>query len=230
MVGPHPILAAFMAGFACACFLSALPGPINLTILNQGAQRGFQWGLLIGLGAAVMDVIYCSISFTGIAPIINHGPAQMVMRILSVLFLLWLGARFLSVHIVAPPVRMENSLEQIAVRAEQNLPSRSAFVLGFGLVAGNLGVLAAWVMLSAMLMSTPAFSGRVNWVTDNLVSKLVCVTGVLLAKLLWSVIWSFLVSRWHGRITISSLLRLQRASGLCLIAAALYEGYGILRG
>ena len=45
---------------------SSIPvGPINLTILNEGAQRGFTWAMLIGLGASAMEVIYCAIAFTG---------------------------------------------------------------------------------------------------------------------------------------------------------------------
>ncbi len=40
-------------------------GPVNLTIINEAAQRGFKYAMLIGLGAATMDVIYCTIAFTG---------------------------------------------------------------------------------------------------------------------------------------------------------------------
>ena len=75
MAEAHPILVAAMAGFVCAVFFSSLPGPINLTILNEGAQRGFKWAFFIGFGAATMDVIYCAISFTGISQFIDHGLA-----------------------------------------------------------------------------------------------------------------------------------------------------------
>ena len=41
-----------LAGFFCGLIFSSIPvGPINLTILNEGAQRGFLWAMLIGLGA-----------------------------------------------------------------------------------------------------------------------------------------------------------------------------------
>ena len=62
----HSIIMAGLAGFFCSLVFSSVPvGPINLTILNEGSRRGFAWGLLIGMGAAVMEVIYCSIAFTG---------------------------------------------------------------------------------------------------------------------------------------------------------------------
>ena len=44
----HSIIMAGLAGFFCALLFSSIPvGPINLTILNEGARRGFLWGLLI---------------------------------------------------------------------------------------------------------------------------------------------------------------------------------------
>jgi threonine/homoserine/homoserine lactone efflux protein len=38
----HPILLAALAGFVTALVFSSIPvGPVNLTIINEGAQRGF---------------------------------------------------------------------------------------------------------------------------------------------------------------------------------------------
>ena len=57
MMSNHPVLFAAIAGFIFGNAFCWLPGPINLTILNEGAQRGFRWAFLIGLGAAIMDAI-----------------------------------------------------------------------------------------------------------------------------------------------------------------------------
>jgi threonine/homoserine/homoserine lactone efflux protein len=59
------ILLSALTGFFSGLLLSMPVGPVNLTIINGGAQRGFKWAVLIGLGAATMDVIYCTIAFTG---------------------------------------------------------------------------------------------------------------------------------------------------------------------
>jgi threonine/homoserine/homoserine lactone efflux protein len=72
-----PFLVAALVGFVCALFFSSIPvGPINLTILNEGARAVSNGRFFIGLGASVMDVIYCSISFTGISQFIDHGIVQ----------------------------------------------------------------------------------------------------------------------------------------------------------
>src|SRR5258705_12595993 len=60
----EPIYLAAITGFISGFLLSVPVGPINLTIMNEGARRGFLWAGLIGLGAVVMEVIYCAIAFT----------------------------------------------------------------------------------------------------------------------------------------------------------------------
>jgi threonine/homoserine/homoserine lactone efflux protein len=224
MTDPHPQLVAALAGFVCAVVFSCLPGPINLTILNEGAQRGFKWGLFIGLGATTMDVTYCSISFTGISQIIDHGFAQTMMRLLGFVFLLFLGCKFLFSNLQLNPAPLNAAIEKIEVRIERKVQPHSAFATGFVRVAANLGVLAAWVALSATLLSTKAFFSTQEWVDDTVYAKAACVAGVFTGTLLWFLFWSFLVSRGHGKFSTKSLLRLQHFSGLCLLGIALYEG------
>ena len=227
MTEADPILLAALTGFGCAICFSALPGPVNLTILNEGARRGFQWGFFIGLGAATMDVVYCSLSFTGISQLIDHGIAQTMMRVMGFVFLLFLGSKFLSTNTLEHPTRINVAIEKLEERLEQKVHPRSAYAIGLVRVAGNLGVLGAWVALSATLMSTKAFFSTQEWVDDTISAKVACVTGVLLGTLLWFLFWGFLVSRGQGRISAKSLLRLQHGSGLCLIAIAVYEGVRI---
>ena len=227
MADAHPILVAALAGFVCAVFFSSLPGPINLTILNEGAQRGFKWGFFIGLGATVMDVTYCSISFTGISQIIDHGIAQTMMRLMGFVFLLFLGFKFLFAKPVKAPTRFDLAIGKIEERIEQKVHPHSAFATGFVRVAANLGVLVAWVALSATLLSTKAFFSTQEWVDDSKPAKAACVAGVFTGALLWFLLWSFIVSRGHGKFSAKSLLRLQHVSGLCLIGTAIYEGVRI---
>src|SRR5215831_727942 len=90
-----PILLAGLTGFISGLLLSIPVGPINLTILNEGARRGFRWAALIGLGATVMEVIYCFIAFTGFASFFSRGLVKAAMELFSFVFMLFLGVKFL---------------------------------------------------------------------------------------------------------------------------------------
>ena len=218
MAETHPVLLSAISGFVCALIFSSIPvGPLNLTILNEGARRGFGWALFIGLGAAVMDTIYCGISFTGFSSFFDHGIVKAFMQVMSFVFLLFLGFKFLLAQTVKLHTRLDDASEKIEARIEQKIHPRSAFATGFIRVAANLGVLVAWVVLSASLMSH-------DWVDDSLPAKSACVAGVFVGTTLWFFILSFGVSRGHGQFDERTLLRLQHLSGLCLIVTALFEG------
>jgi threonine/homoserine/homoserine lactone efflux protein len=218
MAETHPILLAALAGLVCALIFASIPvGPINLTILNEGAQRGFLWALMIGIGASVMDAIYCGISFTGLAQFFDHGIVKAFMQVMSFVFLLFLGFKFLLAQTVKLHTKLEDASEKFEARIEQKIHPHSAFATGFIRVAFNLGVLVAWVVLAANLMAH-------DWVDEALLARAACVAGVFTGTTLWFVFLSFAVSRGHGKFSEKTLLRLQHFSGLCLIATAVFEG------
>jgi threonine/homoserine/homoserine lactone efflux protein len=228
MADAHPILVAALAGFVCAVIFASIPvGPINLTILNEGAQRGFAWAFCIGLGATVMDAIYCGVSFTGISQFLNQDFVKAIMRVASFVFLLYLGLKFLFAHAVKVATKLDAASEKLEARIEQKIHPHSAFMTGFVRVAANLGVLAAWVVLSAALMSTKAFFSDSEWVDESWSARAACVGGVFTGTVLWFLFLSFAVSRGHGKFSEKTLLRLQQFSGLCLIGTALFEGVQI---
>src|SRR5690349_11531451 len=137
-----PILAAGLTGFLSGLLLSIPVGPINLTILNEGARRGFKWAVLIGLGATAMEVIYCFIAFTGFASFFTRGYVKAAMELFSFVFMLFLGVKFLLAKSIP-------AATQIETRIEESLHPHSAFMTGFVRVMGNPGVFAFWNVLAA---------------------------------------------------------------------------------
>src|SRR5215472_11858103 len=112
-----PMLVAGLTGFLSGLLLSIPVGPINLTILNEGARRGFKWALLIGLGATTMEVIYCFIAFTGFASFFTKGYVKAAMELFSFVFLLFLGFKFLfaktaRMHLGAAADKLEERIGQ----------------------------------------------------------------------------------------------------------------------
>src|SRR5450432_4498890 len=104
MLDLPPIFVATLAGFLSGLLFSSIPvGPINLTILNEGARRGFRWAMLIGLGASAMEVIYCSIAFTGFSSFFGIRVVKASMEVFTFVFLLFIGSKFLTAKTVTVP-------------------------------------------------------------------------------------------------------------------------------
>ncbi len=212
------ILLAGLTGFISGLLVSVPVGPINLTIMNEGARRGFYWAMMIGLGATAMEVIYCFIAFTGFASFFSRGYIKAAMQLFSFAFMLFLGIKFLFAKSTAhTPVDLGPAAEKIEGELEARLKPHSAFMIGFVRTMGNLGVLVFWLILGANFISH-------EWVTPDWPGKLACVTGVALGVGVWFLGLSWAVSLGHGKFSEKTLLRMERFSGVGLLVLAFVHG------
>ena len=217
-----PIVLAGLTGFLSGLLLSIPVGPINLTILNEGARRGFKWAALIGLGATVMEVIYCFIAFTGFASFFTKGYVKAAMELFSFVFLLFLGIKFLTAKSVqTAAVRLGAVADRFETRVGERLQPHSAFMTGLVRVMGNVGVLVFWIILAANFISR-------EWVTPDWPGKLACVTGVALGTGGWFIGLSWIVSLGHGKFSEERLLKMEHYSGAGLLILALIHGLTII--
>lgn len=217
------MVVAALTGFVTGWLLSIPVGPINLTILNEGARRGFKWAVMIGLGATAMELIYCFIAFTGFASFFSSGYMKPAMELFSFVFVLFLGVKFLMARSVqVPVVKLGAAADRIQQRVGERLHPHSAFMIGLVRVLGNVGVLVFWIFLAGLFISR-------EWVSPDWPGKLACVAGVGLSTGLWFVGLSWLVSRGHGKWSQQTLLRIEHVSGLCLLIVALVHGAIIVK-
>ena len=219
-----PILLSALTGFLSGMLLSIPIGPVNLTIINEGTRRGFLRALLVGLGAATMDVIYCTIAFTGFSSFFKIRIVKTSMEVFTFVFLLFLGVKFLSAKTVTAPTRLGAAASRIEERIGEKLHPHSAFMMGFVRVLGNLGVLLFWIVAAAYFMSHEAYFTSYEWVEDTIAAKAAFITGVALGANLWFLALSYMSSRGQGRLSERTLLRMEHFSGICLIVLGLYYG------
>lgn len=220
-----PILAAALTGFLSGLLLCIPVGPINLTIINEGTRHGFLRGLMIGLGASLMEVIYCTLAFTGFASFFSRGYVKAAMELISFVFLLYLGLRFLLARSVNEPqiLPAQSHLgERLERRIEEKLHPHSAFWMGFVRVLANPGVLVFWIILAANFVSR-------EWVdTDYPGARTACILGVAAGTSLWFAGLSWAVSLGQKRLSERTLLLLERGSGVVLLGLALAHGGHII--
>ncbi|MDB6064488.1 MAG: Lysine exporter protein [Pedosphaera sp.] len=205
-----PILIAALTGFIWGLFLSIPVGPVNLTIINEGARRGFKHAVLIGIGASLMEVIYCSIAFTGFASFFTQGYIKSAMEVFSFAFMVFLGIKYVTAKSVPAAGRLEMSVEE-------RLHPHSAFMTGFVRTMGNPGVLLGWIILGGNFISH-------DWVKPNLESKGACILGVALGTSLWFFGLSYAVSLGHKKFSEKTLLWMERGSGIGLLVFGLAQG------
>ena len=217
MEGMPPILLAGLTGGLFGLLLSIPVGPVNLTILNEGARYGFKRAALIGLGASFMEVVYCFIAFTGFAAFFTRGYIKAAMEMFSFVFMLFLGIKFMMTKTTKVSIPLGGAANKLEARIEGRLKPRSAFMIGLVRVMGNVGVLVFWVVLAANFIAR-------DWVTPDWPGKLACVAGVALGTSFWFLVLSYGASRGHGRFSEKTMLRMEHFSGIGLLALALAHG------
>jgi L-lysine exporter family protein LysE/ArgO len=203
-------LVAALTGFVSGFLVSIPVGPINISIVNEGARRGFIWAFLIGLGATIMEVIYCAIAFAGFTQLFDSRVIKATMELVSFLLMLFLGVKYLLAHSLPATTRSVESIEH-------RLHPHTAFWTGFVRCLGNPGVLLFWITISATFISH-------DWMDDTWQSKGICLLGVTLGCFSWFTLLSFLVSRGHGRFSTNTLLRMSQFSGATLLIVSLVMG------
>lgn len=226
MSGPSPIVAAALTGFLSGLLLSIPLGPINLTIINEGARRGFKWAAMIGLGAVAMEVIYCFVAFTGFASFFSRGVVKAAMELTSFIFMLYLGLKFLLAKSVTSPAPLMPAHPHLEERFKKSIEGKfhphSAFMTGFVRVMGNPGVLVFWIILAANFVSREWVDPAVRW------SRSACVAGVACGTGLWFISLSWAVSLGHRKFSEQTLLKMERGSGVGLLGLAVAHGIHIV--
>jgi threonine/homoserine/homoserine lactone efflux protein len=206
----HPLLLAALTGFLSGFILSVPVGPVNASIINEGARRGLVWALLIGFGASAMEVIYCALAFTGFASLFNGVVIKAATELISFIFMLYLGIRFLKTRTVPKVTPVEEKFKG-------RLQPHSAFAVGFVRVMLNPGVFLFWIVLAAYFKSR-------DWVGTSVGDVFWCVAGVGAGTSLWFASLSYAVSRGHGKFTEKTLLRMEHGSGIAMLVLAVIEG------
>ncbi len=211
MLEKFPILEAFVTGLLSGFLVSIPVGPINVTIIHEGAERGFRWAFFIGAGSVLMETIYCGIGFAGFSELFTTNIARAMLQLASFALMSYLGLKYLF-------AKEMKTTSRSAERIEDRLHPHTAFMTGFVRTLGNPGVLLLWVALSATFLAH-------EWVDPNWTSKAICIVGVATGGLLWFTLLSYLVSVGHRHLSDKAMLNMSRAAGGMLLVAALGLGY-----
>ena len=216
-----PIFVSTLTGLISGIVLAIPVGPVNLTIMNEGARRGLFWALLICLGATTMEAIYCALAFTGFSSIFGNHVVKASMELFSFVFMIFLGLKFLLTKKFGATTHLTNATDRIEVRIEEKFHPHSAFMIGFVRVMANPGILLFWIILAANFISR-------EWVAPSLAGRLAFVAGVATATGLWFAGLGYASSRGHRKFKETTLLKMERFSGVALLVMAAIHGTRII--
>lgn len=200
------LLAGILSGF-----IASVPvGPINVTIVNEGAHIGFRSAFVIGIGAVTMELLYCMTAFTGFAHLFESSMVRALMELMSFLLVSILGLNYLLARHI--------STKTIGAKYMENkLHLKTVFMVGFVRILLNPVVLLFWITMSAMVIAH-------EFVSIDFSNKCVYITGVAIGCLSWFWFLANEVARRRHKFTYKTLLNISRVSGILLLIMAVIIG------
>jgi len=200
---------AFSVGFGLGFFVALELGPLSLYLIRSTLRNGWEVGLAIAAGIAVIDLAYATLGAAGAAPLLAIGPLDVILGLLGAAVLVVLGARTLR---SAFRIRLGEGAEPIS--------PRRGFVTALSATASNPLTIASW----AAIFSAASAAGAAGSVP----SATLLIAGVGLGSLTWDVTLAT-GTALVGRAAGERLLRVvDLVAGIGLIAFGVALAYSVL--
>jgi putative LysE/RhtB family amino acid efflux pump len=159
---------AFTVGFGLGFFVALQLGPLSLYLIRSTLRNGWEVGLAIAAGIAVIDLAYATLGAAGAAPLLAIGPLDVILGLLGAAVLVLLGARTLR---SAFRIRLGEAAESVT--------PRRGFLTALSATASNPLTIASW----AAIFSAASAAGA----ADTFAGAVLLIAGVGLGSLTWDV-------------------------------------------
>lgn len=225
------MIVALIVGVTAGMILSIPPGPIAVAVIKQAVEGKYRRGLIMAVGASLMDVPYTLIAAFASSAIVGHVDletvsngypwAVIVFQVICVIVLLVMGIRYFRTTSadVADTSQREKQEEERARRM-----GASAFFTGVLIAVTNLAsptFLPFLTGLAAVLHTQGILS------EDPLASSLFAV-GFGLGAFVWFLIVLRTIYTMRRRIPARFISYIYRFAGGCFIAFALLIAFRVV--
>lgn len=193
------------SGIGAGFLIAAQVGPIWLLCFRNGIRFGFPAAMGIGLGAALIDTIYCVLGALGVAALLSATSIQRVISLIGALIISWIGIRTILAH------RKTLDLNVAEGSGKANSSFGSSLRLSLLATASNPLTIISWVaLLSAASTYIKSTSGKINF-----------AFGVGIGSLLFFTILSLAGTYLGTRLSNSWVKRIDQTSAVLFLFFAL---------
>ena len=227
------MIVAFLIGAITGWLLSMPIGPVNTAAISHTLKYSYKFGLAVGVGAALMDVIYCGGSaqineFLVKSPVIN-----LIFEAVGFTALLILGIRQFSHKTLHQELHHPSDDEDDDGRGERmasaalkrmHLEKKSLagpFTIGVLLYATNVMAVPEWIIVSGLWRSWGVLG---TGVATNALFALGAGAGTVG----WFIVLVRWISRHHHGFQPATLRKINLGMGLALLVFSGYFAYAII--
>jgi len=215
------MLIAFLTGLLLGFVICIPVGPINIYALNTMLKHSMREGLLVALGASILDFFYFFMIWSGLSFVHLGAQSSFKVKVIGLCLLFGYGVFELYKGLKLKPTDMLQNEPEIKNKWFSHLPSRHFFYLSTGalLYISNPTLVATMTALASFIKSLHLFSmNSGNYAAISL--------GVSFGTFLWFVFFLGTVKKYREFIPPSFYRYLSITSGalvLILVASFAYK-------
>ncbi len=197
------LLLIILKGLFIGVICSAPCGPVGVLCIKRVLNKGFKYGILTGVGAALSDIIYALVSGFGmsfVTDFVKDENNKLIMQLLGSAMLLAFGIYMVLSH---------HKKHNITVSKERGLLKN--FFTAFLLTFSNPLIILLFLVLFA----------RFDFITpDYPVNMAVGYLAIIVGAMLWWLGLSFVINKIRNTFSDKYIMIMNKGIGFLVIAAS----------
>ena len=204
---------AFLVGFIIG-YLTTIPiGPINLAVMMKALRTHTLQALLIGVGSAFMDLIYCGAAMFGIGSVISNPTIDTIFRVSTFLIFFVYGVK--TTFGKLPEAHFQPS--------DEDVPGvKRYFLLGMAMYFSNPSFLAYWITIGGIVHGY-------HVIESTMVNNGLFALGTGVGVTAWFFTLVELVERQKVKFEVDRIRKITRFFGLVLLVVSSVLGWNLLK-
>jgi threonine/homoserine/homoserine lactone efflux protein len=225
------MIVALLIGFFTGVLFSFPIGPVNTAAISRTVHYGARIGYAVGIGAALMDFIYCGgaaqiHAFLSRSPVIN-----LIFQSIGLIVLVWFGIKLLREKKGIRPEVSEESIQAKEEKAEHQVEKLhvsgssiwGSLAIGIVLYASNVAGIPEWIFVSAFWRST-------GLLKDDVGLNAFFALGAAAGAAFWFAMLVRFFARRRKTFAPTTIARINKFSAIAMLIFGVYFGYQIVFG
>jgi len=191
------LLTGMLIGFAMAAPL----GPLGILCIRKTLTTGHLQGLMIGLGAATVDMLYSSVAAFGLTAIADGLDSHRILiRLIGGVLLLFIGIRIFRTKPKDPSLSLTSNGKM------------KSYIYSLGITLTNPTTIFSFIAVFATFDVAKGIT---------VYSSAALVAGIFLGSSLWFLILSSGVALFRNRLNLKGLSWANRIAGILIVISGL---------
>ncbi|TAL67493.1 MAG: hypothetical protein EPN82_14545 [Bacteroidetes bacterium] len=220
------MLVSIIAGMIIGIIMGIPPGPVAVTAIKLGLNKGMKHSVYASLGTGLMDVFFCLISMFAASAIVSlvtnffngYPIVLLIFQIVVIVSVIVIGLFQFRIKDELP--NTDNDIIKPKTKFLDELAHKGPFLLGFAVAVTNIANPTFLPSMAYVTMNVHSFGIIENSALNNVLFSV----GFGLGNFLWLYIVVRILLHYRGKMSPQFMARIHQFAGFTLI------GFGTILG